>query len=158
MRLLRSRPPVVIEPLPASFAALRELDRALCRIRPTRLPPRLVERRTEAEWWTDLLAELDAQTRGADPDPQRQQRLFQVLLRQFDAADMLAGTESHLDGIAGSLRRAGPFLVRVPIRWHGETKHALALRMFVEHAAKPGAWAGPPWGCELHSTNSPQGR
>jgi hypothetical protein len=156
-RLLRSQPTVVIEPLPASFAALRELDRALCRIRLTRLPSRVAQH-SEAEWWQDLLAELDVQTRGADPDAERQQRLFTVLLRQFVASDMLAGTESNLGGIQGALRRAGPFLVRVPIRWRGETKHALALRMYVEHAPTPGKWTGPPWGRELNSTASPQGR
>jgi hypothetical protein len=147
---LTTRPTVLIEPLPASFAALRELDRASLLVLAGCGGEEFAKER-EAKWWPDLLAELDAQTRGAAPDPGRQVRLLDVLLQQFDAVDMLAGTESNLDGIAGALRRAGPFLVRVPIRWRGETKHALALRMYVEHAPTPGKWTEPPWGRELHA-------
>ena len=128
---------------------MRELDRASRRLLGTLREGFAKE--TEAKWWPDLLAELDAQTRGAGPDEGRQSRLLDVLIQGFAEEDHLTSTESHLDGIAGALCRAGPFLVRVPIRWHDETKHALALRMYVEHAATPGAWTEPPWGRDLHA-------
>lgn len=128
--LLRKPPQVVIEPLPEVWEALRWLERRHDDLRTVRHP--------ETDWhehgsWVDpVLEALAIQQRGEDLPQKLHDRLREMLLWSFDAPDLLLGTTTELEGVAAPVRRAEPQLVRVPIRWRGETKKALALRLSVE--------------------------
>jgi len=68
------------------------------------------------------------------------ERLREHLLTAFGGADDGLETAMQIECMRGHVRRAVPQLVRVPIVWRGETKKALALRLFVEQQGPEGRW------------------
>lgn len=137
----RGKPTVVVEPLPRTLAALRAATRMLT---PGRDP-----------LFSDLEQALRDQEAGREVDAERQGRLLAALTTWFGMTDCASGATTRLPGIEGTMRRSRPYLVRMPVRWHGETRQALALRLFVEREAKPGNWEPPPWGVELRPVAKP---
>jgi hypothetical protein len=147
-RMQRVRPPrVVVEPLPRVWAALRRLDQRTEEVRRLLHPD--WTHRTQRSWIDDVLDALAAQAVGKELDAKLEARLLQVLLRSFIESDRLLDLPVELEGDLGRFRRAGPYLVRIPIRWRGETRRALALHLLVEQEVSPGVWQPPPWGIVL---------
>lgn len=140
-------PRVVIEPLPAVWAALRALERRESEL----LVARYGSSASQPSWVDDVLEALALQERGVDLPRELEAGLLELLLFRFATPDRLLGTPAAIEGVSGAVRRAVPQLVRVPIRWRGETKMALALRLYVEHEVAPGEWQGPPWGVALQT-------
>ena len=150
---------VVIEPLPRVWEALRWLARRSRDYWAVRSPDH--DWHEGATWVDSVLEVLARQQRGEQVPPELEASLLRMLLESFDEPDTLAGTISHVDGVRTPLRRADPHFVRVPIRWRGEVKQALALRLYVEQQDAAGRWHGPPWGLALQvpaATSAPAQR
>lgn len=144
-----TRPRLLVEPLPRTLAALREAAAASERVRKTFSDPGTEPQQGMVQLVEDLQAILAAQQAGADPDAERLDRSWQALQRWFVAEDPREGAIASLEGIEGGIRREGVFLVRVPIRWQGQDKTALAFRLYAMHQEPDGTWQLPPWGPEL---------
>ncbi len=142
----RRGPKVIVEPLPEVWAALQRIDRRLTAVSAVLRGNGAQARRS---WLDDVVDGLAVQQRGEELPADLEKRLFEKLVHGFDEVDGVLGVPSQVEGIDGKLRRAVPRLVRVPIRWRGEAKTALALRLYVEHETAPGVWAPPPWGIAL---------
>jgi hypothetical protein len=144
-------PRVVIEPLPAVWEALRWLER-----RGSMQPGDAWQKGTT--WIDPVLEALAMQQKGEDLPAETNDHLRELLSR-FGDSDRVLGTTTQIEGVPGQVRRGVPHLVRVPIRWRGETKKALALRLFVEQEVAAGEWQGPPWGITLQTkAGAPTGR
>ncbi|HEX6812323.1 MAG TPA: hypothetical protein VF384_11915 [Planctomycetota bacterium] len=144
-------PTVVIEPLPAVWEALRWLER-----RRSLQPGDAWQKGTS--WIDPVIEALELQQKGEDLPVETNDHLRHLLSR-FGDKDRLLGTTTRIEGVPAQVRRGVPHLVRVPIRWRGETKKALALRLFVEQERPAGEWHGPPWGTALQTKPAaPSGR
>ena len=132
-------PAVVVEPLPAVWEAVEWLQRR-CDAAHDAVFPRAADAPSRRPWIADVVEALRLQQNGEDVPPALNERLQQHLLTAFGGADDGLGTAMRIEGIGGSLRRAVPQLVRVPIVWRGQTKKSLALRLFVEQQGAEGRW------------------
>ena len=128
-------PRIVVEPLPEVWHALRWFDRRHTDLRAVRWPGD----DKGGSWVDPVLDALALQQRGEDLPPKLHERLLHMLLWSFEAPDLLLGIATEIEG-AGMVRRAMPQLVRVPVVWRGETKKALALRLFLEQERPGGKW------------------
>jgi hypothetical protein len=137
-----AKPTVVVEPLPAVWQAVEWLLRRQEAVGDVLHPPAAGATR-RARWITDVLAALRLQQKGEDLPAALEERLRDHLLSAFGGADDGLLTTIRIEGARGSLRRAVPQLVRVPIVWRGETKKALALRLFIEEQGPGGKWEPP---------------
>ena len=130
-------PRVIVEPLPAVWEALRWLDR---RIRDPRPGDGWL---LEPSWVDPVLDALALQQKGQDLPADLNDHLRLTLLRRFQGRDKLLGTTTQIEGCPGQVRRAVPQLVRLPIQWRGQTKKALALRLFIEQQGPDAGWREP---------------
>ncbi|MBL8754297.1 MAG: hypothetical protein JNK15_13425 [Planctomycetes bacterium] len=142
----RRQPRVVVEPLPEVWRSLQAIAHAHERIAATARGPGRTELR---HWLDDVVEALAIQQRNEDLPQQLEARLFSTLLHGRAEQDSGLGSRTQIEGTRGEVRRAVPHLVRLPIRWRGETRWALALRLWIEQEVGAGEWQGPPWGADL---------
>lgn len=150
LETLKLQPRIVVEPAPRSWRALRDFAsacEAMCRA----FDERGYYRTEEIDVAIEALAK---QQRGEDLAPEVEAKLLHWMLWGFDSSGGSSSVE--IEGVRGALRRAGPVLVRLPIRWKGETQNALGFRIFVEHEEATGTWAPPPWGVDLGAVPAPE--
>jgi hypothetical protein len=92
---------------------------------------------------------LAVQSRGEALDEKVEESLRHLLLWGFEDGGPVSAVP--IEGVQGALRRVHVALVRLPIRWKGEARTALAVRLVVEHEASAGRWEPPPWGIGLQA-------
>jgi hypothetical protein len=134
---VKDLPTVVVEPLPAVWEALRWIERRQDDFLVVKWPD---WGKHSSAWLEPVLEALAAQQRGEDVPAELNKQLLDMLMFNFDASDCLLGVSTCIAGVPAQVRRAVPQLVRVPIVWRGETKKALALRLFVEQQGPDGKW------------------
>ncbi|MBZ0150088.1 MAG: hypothetical protein K8J09_01050 [Planctomycetes bacterium] len=140
------RPQLVIEPLPGVLRALRVAYARLVDIDGSLQVPSRAS--LGLQCIDDMLTMLDAQGRGQEAPREVRARLWRWMLQdvQLEVAESGGAVDrSHV----WPLRCSGLYLVRLPIRWRGETRMALAFRHWVECGDQSGAWSLPPWGLLL---------
>lgn len=140
-------PELVVEPVPRTIAAVRDvlrLDRELSELaKDEDLVGPDLGLMTLCEDWESALAQ---QQEGRAIDSELRARLWERLLGAgFGAADAGYGRDPFLTTPVGSFRRTGVRIVRVPIAWRGEATTALAFVIAVERMVGDGRWEAPPW-------------
>lgn len=143
------RPTVLIEPLPQSLAALREVYEQLLSVLQEGGGGNRGGIEDSLRLLDDVQRALRDQGAGRAPDDALQRRLLAALLTHFRHPDVARDATTVLPCVDGALRRASPRLLRIPVHWRGATRHALALRLVVERQRGDGSWQGPPWGVAL---------
>jgi hypothetical protein len=140
----KTRPRLLVEPLPRSFAALRAAMQCAVDLAPL-VDDENVRIGLDAVDIAELdkvLRLLDHQQAGTDPPADLVDDLWTMLMGRFYGR-VVPRSVTRLANVDGNVRRGGPQLVRMPITWQGQSKTALAFRWFVEHETSPGTWEGP---------------
>lgn len=138
-RSRQQKPRIVIEPVPAVWAAIARLEAGLWSL-------------SRGPAWVQsadpVLEALAVQQRGEDLTPEVEAMLLERLCIIFGTPDLSLGCVTSIEGL-GRVRRAPVQLVRIPIQWRGVTRRALALRLHVERETESGDWQAPPWGAKF---------